>query len=158
MYRYVRNPMYLAVAAVILRHAAVLGRWLLVAYAALLGVAVWSFFSLVRGAELAAALWRGLRGVSADSPGAVAAPAPQAGHRNFIGSASTPESAVAHYGTAPTDRYPFQKASAIRTAKSSFTSVSGRGLSIGKWSDPFVDVYLSVSLASWGMTDPLCGR
>ena len=35
--------MYLAVAAVILRHAAVLGRWLLVAYAALLGVAVWSF-------------------------------------------------------------------------------------------------------------------
>ena len=32
LYRYVRNPMYLAVAAVILGQAAVLGRWLLVAY------------------------------------------------------------------------------------------------------------------------------
>ena len=43
LYRYVRNPMYLAVAAVILGQAAVLGRWLLVAYAALFGVTVWSF-------------------------------------------------------------------------------------------------------------------
>ena len=43
LYRYVRNPMDLAVAAVILGQAAVLGRWLLVAYAALFGVTVWSF-------------------------------------------------------------------------------------------------------------------
>jgi protein-S-isoprenylcysteine O-methyltransferase Ste14 len=43
LYRYVRNPMYLAVSAVILGQAAVLGRWLLVAYAFVYGVAVWSF-------------------------------------------------------------------------------------------------------------------
>jgi protein-S-isoprenylcysteine O-methyltransferase Ste14 len=43
LYRYVRNPMYLAVAAVILGQAAVLGSWLLVAYAAAFGVTVWSF-------------------------------------------------------------------------------------------------------------------
>ncbi|HYX77279.1 MAG TPA: isoprenylcysteine carboxylmethyltransferase family protein, partial [Gaiellaceae bacterium] len=43
LYRYVRNPMYLAVAAVILGQAAVLGRWVLVAYALVFGVAVWSF-------------------------------------------------------------------------------------------------------------------
>lgn len=43
LYRYVRNPMYLAVAAVILGQAAVLGRWVLVGYAAVFGVTVWSF-------------------------------------------------------------------------------------------------------------------
>jgi protein-S-isoprenylcysteine O-methyltransferase Ste14 len=43
LYRYVRNPMYLAVGAVILGQAAVLGRGVLVAYAAAFGVAVWSF-------------------------------------------------------------------------------------------------------------------
>jgi protein-S-isoprenylcysteine O-methyltransferase Ste14 len=43
LYRYVRNPMYLAVAAVILGQAAVLGRGVLVAYAVLFGVIVWSF-------------------------------------------------------------------------------------------------------------------
>jgi len=43
LYRYVRNPMYLAVAAVILGQAAVLGRWVLVAYAFVFGVVVWSF-------------------------------------------------------------------------------------------------------------------
>jgi protein-S-isoprenylcysteine O-methyltransferase Ste14 len=42
-YRYVRNPMYLAVGAVILGQAAVLGRWVLVGYAVAFGVAVWSF-------------------------------------------------------------------------------------------------------------------
>jgi protein-S-isoprenylcysteine O-methyltransferase Ste14 len=43
LYRYVRNPMYLAVAAVILGQAAVLGRGVLVVYAAVFGVIVWSF-------------------------------------------------------------------------------------------------------------------
>jgi protein-S-isoprenylcysteine O-methyltransferase Ste14 len=43
LYRYVRNPMYLAVGAVILGQAAVLGRWVLVAYALVFGVTVWSF-------------------------------------------------------------------------------------------------------------------
>lgn len=42
-YRYVRNPMYLAVAAVILGQAALLGKWLLVGYALVFGVSVWSF-------------------------------------------------------------------------------------------------------------------
>ena len=43
LYRYVRNPMYLAVASVILGQAAMLGSWVLVGYAVLFGVAVWSF-------------------------------------------------------------------------------------------------------------------
>jgi len=43
LYRYVRNPMYLAVAAVFLGQAAVLGRWVLVGYAVVFGAAVWSF-------------------------------------------------------------------------------------------------------------------
>ena len=43
LYRYVRNPMYLAVAAIILGQAAILGRWVLVTYALLYGATVWSF-------------------------------------------------------------------------------------------------------------------
>ena len=43
LYRYVRNPMYLAVLAVILGQAAILGRWLLVAYALVVGAAFWAF-------------------------------------------------------------------------------------------------------------------
>jgi protein-S-isoprenylcysteine O-methyltransferase Ste14 len=43
LYRYVRNPMYLAVGVVILGQAAVLGRWILVIYALIFGAAVWSF-------------------------------------------------------------------------------------------------------------------
>jgi protein-S-isoprenylcysteine O-methyltransferase Ste14 len=43
LYRYVRNPMYLAVGAVILGQAAVLGRWVLVVYAAVFFATVWSF-------------------------------------------------------------------------------------------------------------------
>ena len=43
LYRFVRNPMYLAVAAVILGQAALLGRWVLAGYAAIFGAAVWSF-------------------------------------------------------------------------------------------------------------------
>ena len=42
-YRYVRNPMYLAVSAVILGQAAVLGQWILVAYALVFDATVWSF-------------------------------------------------------------------------------------------------------------------
>jgi protein-S-isoprenylcysteine O-methyltransferase Ste14 len=43
LYRYVRNPMYLAVAAVILGEAAILGSWVLVVYALVFGATVWSF-------------------------------------------------------------------------------------------------------------------
>jgi protein-S-isoprenylcysteine O-methyltransferase Ste14 len=48
LYRYVRNPMYLAVAATIVGQALVLGRPVLLLYAAMFGVAVYSF---VRGYE-----------------------------------------------------------------------------------------------------------
>lgn len=43
LYRYVRNPMYLAVLAVILGQAAILGKWVLVAYGAVVAIALWSF-------------------------------------------------------------------------------------------------------------------
>jgi protein-S-isoprenylcysteine O-methyltransferase Ste14 len=48
LYRFVRNPMYLAVAAVIVGQGLVLGRPLLYGYAALLGVADFAF---LRGYE-----------------------------------------------------------------------------------------------------------
>lgn len=43
VYRHVRNPMYLAVGAVILGQAAVLGRAVLVAYVLIFAAVVWSF-------------------------------------------------------------------------------------------------------------------
>ena len=43
LYGYVRNPMYLAVAAVILGQAAMLGRWVLLGYALVYGVTVGAF-------------------------------------------------------------------------------------------------------------------
>ena len=43
LYRYVRNSMYLAVAAVILGQAAILGRWILLGYAVVFGATVWAF-------------------------------------------------------------------------------------------------------------------
>ena len=48
LYRYVRNPMYLAVAATIVGQALVLGRPALLLYAAAFGAVVWAF---VRGYE-----------------------------------------------------------------------------------------------------------
>ena len=50
------------------------------------------------------------------------------------------------------------KASAIRASNSFFTSFFGSGSSTGKCSEPLVFVYPSVSLASRGITEPLCGR
>jgi hypothetical protein len=50
------------------------------------------------------------------------------------------------------------KASAIRASNSFFTSFFGSGLSTGKCSEPLVFVYPSVSSASRGITEPLCGR
>jgi protein-S-isoprenylcysteine O-methyltransferase Ste14 len=43
LYRYVRNPMYLAVASVIVGQALLLGQLILLPYAALFGIAVWAF-------------------------------------------------------------------------------------------------------------------
>jgi protein-S-isoprenylcysteine O-methyltransferase Ste14 len=45
LYRYVRNPMYLAVIAIVLGQAAILGRVVLVVYAAILWAVVASFVS-----------------------------------------------------------------------------------------------------------------
>ena len=42
-YRYVRNPMYLAVASIIVGQALLLGQLILLPYAALFGLAVWAF-------------------------------------------------------------------------------------------------------------------
>ena len=43
LYRYVRNPMYLAVVAVILGQALLFGRLVLVVYAAMVGALMWAF-------------------------------------------------------------------------------------------------------------------
>ncbi len=43
LYRYVRNPMYLAVVAVILGQALLLGRLVLVVYAVVVGALMWAF-------------------------------------------------------------------------------------------------------------------
>ena len=43
LYRYVRNPMYLAVASTIVGEALLLGQLILIPYAALFGLSVWSF-------------------------------------------------------------------------------------------------------------------
>jgi protein-S-isoprenylcysteine O-methyltransferase Ste14 len=43
LYRYVRNPMYLAVGSMVVGQALLLGQPILLPYAALFGVAVWAF-------------------------------------------------------------------------------------------------------------------
>ena len=54
LYRYVRNPMYLAVIAIILGQAAILGRGVLVGYAAILWAVVASFVKLYEEPTLSA--------------------------------------------------------------------------------------------------------
>ena len=53
LYRHVRNPMYLAVEAAILGQALLLGRWILVAYAAVIGGAFGAFVRLYEEPTLA---------------------------------------------------------------------------------------------------------
>jgi protein-S-isoprenylcysteine O-methyltransferase Ste14 len=53
LYRYVRNPMYLGVAAAIVGQALVIGRPWLLAYAALFGVVVWTFVTFYEEPVLA---------------------------------------------------------------------------------------------------------
>jgi protein-S-isoprenylcysteine O-methyltransferase Ste14 len=53
LYRYVRNPMYLAVVATIVGQALVLGRWGLLAYAAVVAVVVAAFVRLYEEPTLA---------------------------------------------------------------------------------------------------------
>ena len=69
LYRYVRNPMYLAVASTILGQWLLLGRPVLLAYALVFGAVVYAF---VRGYEeptLRAPLRRGVRAYRAAVPG-----------------------------------------------------------------------------------------
>jgi protein-S-isoprenylcysteine O-methyltransferase Ste14 len=54
LYRYVRNPMYVAVATAIVGQAVVLGRPELLIYAAAFGAAVWSFVRFYEEPTLAA--------------------------------------------------------------------------------------------------------
>ena len=75
LYRYVRNPMYLAVAATIVGQALVLGQLVLLVYAAVFGVAVYAFVRLVRGAHPPPAIRRAVRGVPAGGTRLVAAAA-----------------------------------------------------------------------------------
>jgi protein-S-isoprenylcysteine O-methyltransferase Ste14 len=53
LYRYVRNPMYLAVAATIVGQALILGRPALLLYALAFGAAVWTFVRLYEEPALA---------------------------------------------------------------------------------------------------------
>ena len=53
LYRYVRNPMYLAVEAAILGQALLLGRVVLLVYAAAVGVAFWAFVRMYEEPTLA---------------------------------------------------------------------------------------------------------
>ncbi len=54
LYRFVRNPMYVAVATVIIGQAVLLGRPALLLYAAAFGVTVWSFVRFYEEPTLAA--------------------------------------------------------------------------------------------------------
>jgi protein-S-isoprenylcysteine O-methyltransferase Ste14 len=54
LYRYTRNPMYLAVATLIVGQALLLGQLVLLPYAALFGVAVWAFVHWYEEPTLAA--------------------------------------------------------------------------------------------------------
>jgi protein-S-isoprenylcysteine O-methyltransferase Ste14 len=46
VYRYVRNPMYLAVLSTIVGQALILGRVVLVGYALVIAIAMWAFVKL----------------------------------------------------------------------------------------------------------------
>jgi protein-S-isoprenylcysteine O-methyltransferase Ste14 len=73
LYRYVRNPMYLAVAAVILGQALVLGRWVLVGYGLVFGLAVGSFVHWYEGTDASSPVRLGVRRLSRDRSWMVAA-------------------------------------------------------------------------------------
>ena len=73
LYRYVRNPMYLAVAATIVGQALTLGQPVLLAYAAVFAVVVYRVRPVVRGANPQRAVRRAVRGVPAGGARLVAA-------------------------------------------------------------------------------------
>ena len=86
LYRYVRNPMYVAVAAIIVGQALVLGRPALLLYAAAFVAVTATFVRVVRGADAARALRRRVRGLPPRGAGLVAATARVApGRRRRVG-------------------------------------------------------------------------
>jgi protein-S-isoprenylcysteine O-methyltransferase Ste14 len=79
LYRFVRNPVYLAVAAIILgQAAAVFPRWVLVGYAVVFGLTVWSFVHWYEEPTLRRHFRASLRPVPRHRAGLVASPAPAA--------------------------------------------------------------------------------
>jgi hypothetical protein len=74
LYRYVRNPMYPAVAAIILGQALALGQLILLPYAAAFAVAGASFVRWYEEPTLRRQFRRAIRDVSPCRPGLVAAP------------------------------------------------------------------------------------
>ena len=74
LYRYVRNPMYLAVGATIVGQALLLGQPILLLYAAAFALAVAAFVRLVRGADATPPVRRGVRALPACGARLVAAP------------------------------------------------------------------------------------
>ena len=68
LYRYVRNPMYVAVVAVILGQAILFGDWRLMTYGALMWLAFHAFVLAYEEPVLAAELWRPVRGFPRQRP------------------------------------------------------------------------------------------
>ena len=69
LYRWVRNPMYLAVGALIIGQALVLGRYVLLAYAAVFFAVVYAFVRLVEEPTLEAKYGEEYRHYRAEVPG-----------------------------------------------------------------------------------------
>jgi hypothetical protein len=77
-YRHVRNPMYLAVTAVIVGQALALGQPALLLYAIAVGAAMAGLRPRLRGTGASPPVWRAVRDVPAGRAGLVAAPTPLA--------------------------------------------------------------------------------
>ena len=76
LYRYVRNPMYLAVAGVILGQALIFGRLVLIGYALLVGALMWAFATWYEEPALARRFGSEYRAVQEGRARMVAAAAP----------------------------------------------------------------------------------
>ena len=72
LYRFVRNPMYLAVVGAIVGQALLLGQLELLGYAALVGCSLRRLRPMVRGAHAPPSVRRGVRRLSASSAGLAA--------------------------------------------------------------------------------------
>ena len=71
LYRYVRNPIYVAVVAVILGQAVLMGDWRLIVYGALLWLAFHVFVVAYEETHARADVWERVRGVPRTQPSAL---------------------------------------------------------------------------------------